>query len=96
MTTFLGAAGFVAPDDIAEDTVSSAEITFFEGYLFEQPVAREAFVKACAIAKDHGKRAAITLSDAGCVERQFDALHAFIGSHVDILLANEQEAFAPF
>ena len=62
MTTFLGAAGFVSPDDIDDSQIARAEITFFEGYLFEQPVARQAFIRACAIAKREGKRAALTLS----------------------------------
>ena len=96
MTTFLGAAGFVSPDDIDPAQIARAAITFFEGYLFEQPVARDAFIKACAAAKAAGKRAALTLSDAGCVERQFDALNGFIAQHVDILLANELEARALF
>lgn len=96
MTTFLGAAGFVSPDDIDPAQIARAEITFFEGYLFEQPVAREAFVKACALAAQAGKRTALTLSDASCVERQFDALNAFIPNHVDILLANDKEAEALF
>ncbi len=96
MTTFLGAAGFVSKDDIDEAQIKRAAITFFEGYLFEQPVAREAFIRACSVARENGKRSALTLSDAGCVERNFDAFHNFIGSHVDILLANDQEAAALF
>ncbi|NOX95061.1 MAG: adenosine kinase [Alphaproteobacteria bacterium] len=96
MTTFLGAAGFVAPSDIDPTQITRAAITFFEGYLFEQPIAREAFVRACAIAKEAGKRTALTLSDAGCVERNFEMLHEFIGGHVDILLANDMEAAALF
>ena len=85
MTTFLGAAGLVAPEDIDEGQVARAAITFFEGYLFEQPVARESFIRACAIAKREGKRAALTLSDASCVDRQFDVLQQFIPQHIDIL-----------
>ena len=92
MTTFLGAAGFVSPDDISPAMIESAAITFFEGYLFEQPVAREAFVKACDIAKKAGRKTALTLSDSSCVDRQKKALDAFIPEHVDILLANDQEA----
>lgn len=92
MTTYLGAAGLVAPADIDPVLVESAAITFFEGYLFEQPVAREAFVKACDIAKKAGRLAALTLSDSSCVDRQHDAFTDFIGEHVDILLANEVEA----
>jgi sugar/nucleoside kinase (ribokinase family) len=92
MTTFLGAAGFVAPEDIDVEMVRRAEITFFEGYLFEQPVARQAFIKACLTAKAAGRKAAITLSDSSCVDRQHEAFTDFIGAHVDILLANEREA----
>ena len=92
MTTFLGAAGFVSPDDIDAGMIESAAITFFEGYLFEQPVAREAFVKACDIARKAGRKTALTLSDSSCVDRQKEALDAFIPEHVDILLANDQEA----
>ncbi|MEM8936941.1 MAG: adenosine kinase [Pseudomonadota bacterium] len=96
MSTFLGAAAFVSPDDINPEQIARAAITFFEGYLFEQPVAREAFEKACAIARAKNRRTALTLSDAGCVERQFDAFHGFIGENVDVLLANEAEAAALF
>ncbi len=92
MTTYLGSAGFVSPDDIIPEMIASAGITFFEGYLFEQPVAREAFVKACQIAKAAGRNAALTLSDASVVDRQHAALIEFAGAHVDILLANEREA----
>lgn len=96
MTTFLGAAGHVSPDDIEAGFVASGAILFFEGYLFEQAEPRKAFVKACAISKKAGRRAALTLSDASVVERQYDALIDFIGDHVDILLANDREAAALF
>ena len=92
MTTYLGSAGYVSPADIDEPLIESAAITFFEGYLFEQPVAREAFVKACRLAKQAGRLAALTLSDASCVDRQHDALIEFSGAHVDVLLANQREA----
>ncbi|NNL89370.1 MAG: adenosine kinase [Marinicaulis sp.] len=96
MSTYLGAAGFVTPDDIDPAQIKRAEITFFEGYLFEQPDARDGFLHACEVARDNGKRTALTLSDASVVERQFEVLHDFIGARVDILLANEDEAKALF
>ena len=92
MMTFLGAAGDVSISDIDEDQIKRAKIIFFEGYMFEQPVAREAFVKACAIARSAGRKSALTLSDTGCVDRQHEVLTSFIPNHVDILLANEAEA----
>lgn len=96
MTTFLGAAGLVGPDDIDPAMIDSAAITFFEGYLFEQPVARTAFIKACGVAKARGRKTALTLSDASCVERQRAVLAEFIPAHVDIVLANDREAEALF
>ncbi len=94
MTTFLGAAGGVSVSDIDEAAVRAAAIVFFEGYLFEQPTPREAFHKACEIARAAGRRTALTLSDSGCVERQHAAFVEFIGANVDILFANENEAYA--
>ncbi|WP_411816774.1 adenosine kinase [Hyphococcus sp. DH-69] len=96
MMTFLGSAGYVAPDDIDPAQINRAAITFFEGYLFEQPVAREAFLRACEIAKENGKKTALTLSDASCVDRQIEILPDFISNNVDILLANDVEAAALF
>jgi len=96
MMTYLGAAGLVTPADIDENMIADAAVTFFEGYLFEQPVARDAFIAACAAAKKAGRKTAITLSDAGVVERQFSPLNEFTRAHVDILLANNLEAAALF
>lgn len=92
MSTFLGAATELAAADVDERQVARAAIAYFEGYLFEMPRAREAFVKACRIAAAAGRKTAITLSDSGCVDRQHTAFAQFIGAHVDILLANEREA----
>jgi len=94
MSTFLGAAGGVTEADVDEAQVRRAKILFFEGYLFEQPEPRKAFVKACAVARAAGVKTALTLSDAGCVERQHAAFLDFIRDNVDILLANENEACA--
>ncbi len=96
MATFLGAAGLVTDADVDEDQIARGEISFFEGYLFEQPDARGAFVRACDTARRHGKRTALTLSDASVIERQGAVISDFIGDHIDILLANKAEATALF
>ncbi|MEM8987815.1 MAG: adenosine kinase [Pseudomonadota bacterium] len=96
MTTFLGAATCITADDIDASQIARAAITFFEGYLFDVPKARDAFVAASTAAHDAGQRTSLTLSDAGCVERHFDRVTAFVGDHVDILLANEHEAATLF
>ncbi len=96
MATFLGAAAHVTQDDVDEAQIARGDISFFEGYLFEQPHARDGFVRACELARKHGKRTALTLSDASVVERQGATITDFIRDHIDIVLANEAEARALF
>lgn len=91
MNTYLGACVELGPEEISEDQVKSAKITYLEGYLFDPPRAKEAFFKAADIAKAAGKRVALSLSDGFCVERHRDDFRKFIKGHVDILFANEDE-----
>ena len=46
MNTYLGAAQDLHPNDIDEGQVASAAVTYLEGYLWDPPHAKEAFVKA--------------------------------------------------
>ena len=52
------------------------------------------FEKVAMIAEATGAKLALSLSDAWCVERHFDALSNFIKQHVSILFSNEDEARA--
>lgn len=96
MATFLGAAGNIVESDIHEDDITSAAIVYFEGYQFDAPGARKAFIKACQIAHAVGRKTALTLSDVGVVERNREDLVQVIRDHVDLLFANEDEARALF
>src|SRR5437016_12488657 len=69
MNTYLGAAQDLKPGDIDEAQVASAAVTYLEGYLWDPPQAKEAFVKAAGIAHKAGRSVALTLSDAFCVDR---------------------------
>src|SRR5450759_4539913 len=92
MNTFLGAAQDLKPSDIDEAKVASAAIVYLEGYLWDPPQAKEAFVKAAAIAHKAGRRVALTLSDAFCVDRYRAEFLALIRKGtVDIVFANEHE-----
>src|SRR5262249_9588920 len=55
MNTYLGAAQLLSPPDIDENTVSAARITYLEGYLWDRPLAKDAFRKASAIAHRAGR-----------------------------------------
>jgi sugar/nucleoside kinase (ribokinase family) len=91
MQTYLGASATLAPDDLDEEAIASAAVTYLEGYLWDPPPAKEAFLAAAAIAHGAGRQVALTLSDAFCVERHRSEFRELLGSHVDILLANEDE-----
>ena len=92
MNTFLGAAQDLRPGDIDEGQVASAAVTYLEGYLWDPPQAKEAFVKAASIAQKAGRRVALTLSDAFCVDRyRAEFLDLIRNGIVDIVFANERE-----
>ncbi len=91
MHTFLGASVELDPADIDPALIGDAEITYLEGYLWDKPKAKDAFVKAATIAHEAGRKVALTLSDVFCVERHRDSFRELIDGHVDILFGNEDE-----
>ncbi len=92
MNTFLGACQNLNPADVDDATVKGASITYLEGYLWDKPAAKEAFVKASNIAHAAGNRVAITLSDSFCVDRfRAEFLGLIRSKIVDVVFANEAE-----
>ncbi len=91
MQTFLGASVELGPDDIDEDLISRSAVTYLEGYLWDPPLAKEAFVKAAKIAAQAGRKVSLSLSDPFCVDRHRDDFLDLVNNHVDILFANEDE-----
>jgi sugar/nucleoside kinase (ribokinase family) len=92
LNTYLGAAQHLHPDDIDPDSVAAAAITYLEGYLWDPRHAKDAFLKAAAIAHSAGRMVALTLSDAFCVDRWRDEFQQLVRSGtVDLLFANEAE-----
>ncbi|HUV32707.1 MAG TPA: adenosine kinase, partial [Devosiaceae bacterium] len=78
--------------DIEEDEIGAAAITFMEGFLWDPPEAKRAFVKAAEFAHKHGRSAAITLSDPFCVDRfRGEFVHLLRSGTIDTLLANLAE-----
>jgi adenosine kinase len=72
--------------------VADAAITYLEGYLWDPPHAKEAFVKAAGIAHKAGRKVALTLSDSFCVDRYRDEYVKLMRDKtVDIIFANENE-----
>jgi len=95
MNTFLGASGNLTEADVDPELVQSAAITYLEGYLWDPPAAKQAFLKAAQIAEEAGRKVALTLSDTFCVDRYRPEFMALIQDGVvQILFANESELHA--
>lgn len=95
MNTYLGACQQLTEDDIVEETIGAAAITYMEGYLWDPPLAKRAFVKAAHFAHKHERAAAITLSDPLCVTRFREEFLDLIRSKtMDFVFANIDEVKA--
>jgi sugar/nucleoside kinase (ribokinase family) len=91
MNTFLGACTELGPVDIDEDLIKSAKVTYMEGYLWDRPEAKDAFIKAAKVAHEAGRQVSISLSDSFCVDRHRDSFRELVDDHIDVLFANEEE-----
>ena len=81
--------------DIDPDLIAAAKVTYLEGYLWDPPRRKQAFLKAADIAHKAGGKVALSLSDPFCVERhRAEFRDLLVENHVDILFANEAEICA--
>jgi sugar/nucleoside kinase (ribokinase family) len=96
MQTCLGISVELGQGDIEKEAIADAEITYLEGYLFDPPEAKKAFVRAAELAHAADRKVALSLSDAFCVERHRAEFKHLISGHVDILFANEAEITSLF
>jgi sugar/nucleoside kinase (ribokinase family) len=94
MNTYLGACVELTPDDVDPAVISRSKVTYLEGYLWDPPLAKQAFLKAASIAHGAGREIALTLSDPFCVQRYRAEFQDLVKNHVDILFANEHEITA--
>ncbi|HVA33765.1 MAG TPA: adenosine kinase [Candidatus Baltobacteraceae bacterium] len=94
MNTYLGACVSIGPADVDEELIAAAAVTYLEGYLYDDPAAKNAFHMAADIAHAAGRKVALSLSDALCVNRHRPDFLRLVDRHVDILFANEAEITA--
>ena len=87
MCTFLGTAGKIDENDVDVNAVKSSEITFLEGYLWDEGEPKTAFDKAI----QNSNKVAMSLSDLFCVERHKSHFLDLVKNKLDITFANEQE-----
>ncbi len=87
MCTFLGTAGKINENDVDVNAVKNSEITFLEGYLWDEGDPKKAFDKAI----NNANKVAMSLSDQFCVDRHKSHFLDLVKNKLDITFANEQE-----
>ena len=90
MSTSLGVAGDLAPEDLDAGLLGAAKWVFLEGYFWDPPLARAALVESARLAQ----KVAFSLSDPLLVQRHHQDLWDFCREHVDLLFGNEEEVLA--
>jgi len=92
MNTYLGACVELGPEDIDAEIVAASAVTYFEGFLWDPPRAKEAIRQAAEIAHAHERVVSMSLSDSFCVDRYRDEfLDLMRSGTVDLVFANESE-----
>ena len=87
MCTYLGTAGKINDSDIDPKIIKNSEITFLEGYLWDEGEPKKAFDKAI----NNSNKVALSLSDLFCVERHKKHFLELVKNEIDIVFANQQE-----
>ncbi len=91
MNTYLGISAELGPDDVNPAVFQGAGWLFLEGYLFDKPKGKEAFLKAADACHAAGGRAGIALSDPFCVDRHREDFRRLVAGPMDYVIGNQQE-----
>ena len=91
MATCLGAAASLKPGELKKEMFEGFSILFIEGYLVQDHKLIE---KAIDLAKKANLKIALDLSSFNVVEANLEFLKKLVKEKVDIVFANEEEAFS--
>jgi len=94
MNTCLGVTGDISYLQINEDALANSDILYFEGYMAASPTAKETTIKSIHFARENGVKIALSLSDLNMAKKFSQDLKDIIGSGVDLLFCNMEEAQA--
>lgn len=92
MQTYLGVSSDLSVAQVDYKRLEQAKWLYIEGYLSTSPSARHAVVQARQVAREHGVKIALTLSDPAMVQYAREGLDELIGDGVDLLFCNQHEA----
>lgn len=92
MLTHLGISQHVSESELHLDAAATAQYVYIEGYLVTSDSARAAAKTLKSSAQQAGVKTALTFSDPAMVEYFRDGINELIGTGVDLLFCNENEA----
>jgi sugar/nucleoside kinase (ribokinase family) len=90
LITHLGAAADLQAEDIDAAVFDGYDALYIEGYLVQD---HELIRTTMARAKQHGLKVAIDLASFNVVRENREFLHDLVERYVDIIFANEEEAY---
>tara|TARA_B100001057_G_scaffold364834_1_gene367854 strand:+ start:25666 stop:26622 length:957 start_codon:yes stop_codon:yes gene_type:complete len=91
MNTYLGAGEYLSIEDLNIDAIKEANILYMEGYLWDKPASKSAFLHAAKVNKESGGLNSISLSDVFCIEMHRESFISFIENDIDYVFCNEDE-----
>jgi sugar/nucleoside kinase (ribokinase family) len=92
LNTFLGISSSLSEIELVPEAIGDSTYTYIEGYLVTGESSKQAAIKAKEIATNAGQKVALTLSDQNMAKFFKAGLLEMIGSGVDLLFSNENEA----
>jgi sugar/nucleoside kinase (ribokinase family) len=93
MNTFLGISSSLSEIELVPEAITASTYTYIEGYLVTGEISKQVAIKARELATAAGQKTALTLSDQNMAKFFKQGLLDMIGPGVDLLFANESEAF---
>ncbi|WBU52269.1 adenosine kinase [Paracoccus sp. SCSIO 75233] len=91
MNTYLGISADLGADDVDEAVFQGSKWLFLEGYLFDKPAGKQAFMAAADACHRAGGRAGIALSDPFCVDRHRGDFRKLVSESMDYVIGNVHE-----
>ena len=94
MNTFLGVSETLSVEDIDETALKNSSFAYIEGYLVSSETGRAAAIAVRKIAEENNVKVSLSLSDPAIAEHFRSGLKQMIGTGVDLLFCNQDEALS--
>lgn len=91
-----GAGLKLSPEDIDENLIKQAKITYLDSYLWLSGSGQDAVHHAAALAKQNDSKVAMALNDKALVGKHREAYLALAEAHADILVGDAKEFMTLF